>query len=134
MQTLLSINNLQAKIRFFVSSAELCHHFFSRAGALHRNNRYRMRSLFLSFLSKNIVSTKWRIYKGILQFGWSQTPEARKLGVLIVFFNFKVCKKNFLSRLKMEKKFCKEEKPIPVHGFYLRKSTVLNRIYTEIVV
>jgi hypothetical protein len=29
----------------------------------------------------------------------------------------------------MEKKFCKEEKPIPVHGFYLRKEIVLNRIY-----
>jgi hypothetical protein len=114
MQTLLSINNLQAKIRFFVSSAELCHHFFSRAGALHRNNRYRMRSLFLSFLSKNIVSTKWRIYKGILQFGWSQTPEARKLGVLIVFFNFK---KIFYRDLKWKKSFVKKKNPFQCMGF-----------------
>ena len=38
----------------------------------------------------------------------------------------------YISRLKVEKKFCKKEKPIPV--FFLRKAIVLNRIYTEIVV
>jgi hypothetical protein len=68
-------------------------------------------------------------------FGWSQTSEARNFarlqGMRIVFFNSKF-EKNIISRLKVEKKFCKGEKPIPV-GFF-RKAIVLNRIYTEIVV
>ena len=31
----------------------------------HRNNRYTVECVLLSFFSENFVSTKWRIYKGI---------------------------------------------------------------------
>ena len=72
-------------------------------------------------------------------FGWSKTSEARNFarlqGVRIVFSTAKF-EKNFIWRLKMEKKFCKEEKVSknPFQGDFLRKAIVLNRIYTEIVV
>jgi hypothetical protein len=72
-------------------------------------------------------------------FGWSQTPEARNFarlqGVRIVFSTEKFAK-NFLSGLKMEKMFGKEEKVSknPFQWFFLRKAIVLNRIYAEIVV
>ena len=95
-------------------------------------------SVLLSFLSKKIVSTKLGIYKGILV-GPMQTPEARYFtrlqGVRIVFSTGKFAKK-FLSRLKMEKKFCKGEKVSknPFQWAFLRKAIVLYRIYTEIVV
>ena len=95
--------------------------------------------VLLSFLSKKIVSTKWRIFKGILV-GPMQTPEARyfvrlQLGVRIVFSTAKFAN-NILSRLKMEKKFCKGEKVSknPFQWAFLRKAIVLYRIYTEIVV
>jgi hypothetical protein len=56
-------------------------------------------------------------------------------GVRIVFSTEKFAKK-FISGLKMEKKFGKEEKVSknPFHWAFLRKAIVLNRIYEEIVV
>jgi hypothetical protein len=55
-------------------------------------------------------------------------------GVRIVFSTEKFAK-TFISGLKMEKKFGKEEKMSknPFQWLFLRK-TVLNRIYAEIVV
>ena len=72
-------------------------------------------------------------------FGWSQTPEAgnfaRLQGVRIVLSTEKFARK-FISGVKMERKFGKEEK-VSKNQFqwaFLRKAIVLNGIYAEIVV
>ena len=89
--------------------------------------------VLLSFLSKNVVSTKWRIYKGILA-----CPRLLRQGISrgcrecanCCFFN--KFAKTIISRLKVEKSFLKEKNPF--QWDFLRKAIVLNRIYTEIVV
>ena len=74
----------------------------------HRNNRYRM--VLLSFLSKQFVSTKWRIYKGILASPriLRQEISRRLQGVRIVFFN-KVCQKILYEDLKWKKDLKREK-------------------------
>jgi hypothetical protein len=66
----------------------------------------------------------------------SQTPEAGNFaqlqGVRIVFSTEQFAK-NFISGLKTENKFGKEEK-VSKKWAFLRKAIVLNRIYAEIVV
>jgi hypothetical protein len=66
--------------------------------------------VLLSFLSKKIVSTKWRI-EIKRHFGWSQTPEARisrGCRECELFFSTEKFAKNFISGLyKMKKKFGK---------------------------
>jgi hypothetical protein len=88
--------------------------------------------VILSFFSKNFVSTKWRIYKGILA-----SPRLLRQGIsrgcreCELIFSTKFLK-TIISGLEVEKKILKEKKPIPV--VFVRKAIVLNRIYTEIVV
>jgi hypothetical protein len=128
--TSISIDNLQAKIRFFASSAKLYHYFFSRAGALHRNNRYRMRSLLpYLFSAKNLSPQNGGFIRAFCNLVGPRLLRQGSWECELFFFKLQSLRKNFISRLKMEKKFCKEENPIPVHGFYLRKEIVLNRIY-----
>ena len=72
---------------------------FLRLNAPHRNNRYRIECVLLSFFSENFVSTKWRIYKGI--FGSSRLlregiSRGREEGT--VFF----CQTKFTKRYKFE--------------------------------
>ena len=56
---------------------------------------------------------------------------ARLRGVRTDWFFSKKFAKTIISRLEVEKKFFKAEKPIPV-GFFTKSNTVvLNRIYTE---
>ena len=93
--------------------------------------------VLLSFLSKKIVSTKWRIEKGILV-----GPRLLRQGIsrgcreCELIFSTEKFAKNIISGLKMEKKFGKEEKVSknPFQWDFLRKAIVLNRIYAEIVV
>jgi hypothetical protein len=67
--------------------------------------------VLLSLLSKKIVCTKWPIQKGILVGPrlLRQRNFARLQGVRIVFSTERFAK-NFISGLKMEKNFGKEEK------------------------
>jgi hypothetical protein len=69
--------------------------------------------VLLSFLSKEIVSTKWRIEKGILV-----GPRLPRQGIsrgcreCELFFSTEKFAKNFISGLKMEKKFGKRRKSV----------------------
>ena len=80
--------------------------------------------VLLSLLSKKFVSTKWRIQKGILVGPrlLRQRNFARLQGVRIVFSTERFAK-NFISGLKMEKKFGKEEKVSknPFQWFFYEK-------------
>ena len=84
--------------------------------------------MLLSFLSKNFVSTKWRIYKGILA-----SPRLQQQGIsrgcreCELFFQQRLQKKLYRD-LKWKKKFCKEEKPIPV-GFFTKSNSSEQNIY-----
>jgi hypothetical protein len=64
--------------------------------------------VLLSFLSKNFVSTKWRIYKGFWLVPDSCGKEFHAVaGSANCFFSTKFAK-TIISRLKVEKKFFKE--------------------------
>ena len=82
--------------------------------------------VLLSFLSKNFVSTKWRIYKGILtssrllRHGISRGCRAN------CFFQQSL-QKNLYRDLRWKKSFVKEKNPF-LWGF-LGKAIVLNRTY-----
>jgi hypothetical protein len=73
------------------------------AGIPHRNKD--IECVLLSFLSEKFVSTKWRIYKGILV-----GPRLMRRGIsrgcrdCELFFSTAKFAKIFISRLKMEKK------------------------------
>jgi hypothetical protein len=88
--------------------------------------------VLLSFLSKNFVSTKWRIYKGILASSrllwWVISRVCRECEL---FFSTKFEKKQLYRDWKW-KKFFKGENPIPV-GFwteYIQKSSFENTFST----
>jgi hypothetical protein len=90
-----------------------------------------------SFLRKKIVSTKWRIEKGILvgpRLLWQGI--SRGCRECELFFQLKSLQKILYRDLKWKKKLCKEEKVSknPFQWAFLRKAIVLNRIYAEIVV
>ena len=73
--------------------------------------------VLLSFLSKKIVSTKWRIYKGILV-----GPRLLRQGIsrgcrkCELFFSTAKFAKIFISRLKIEKSFTKKKKCLNTHS------------------
>ena len=80
--------------------------------------------VLLSFLSKKFVSTKWRIYKGILV---SPVDSYRKefravAGSANCFFQQSLQKKLYRD-LKWKNRFVKEK--IPFQWFFLRKAIVL---------
>jgi hypothetical protein len=91
----------------------------------------------LSLLSKNFVSTKWRIYKAFWLVPDSCVKEFRAVaGRANWFFFKKVCKNNYIEIWSGKKTFFKGEKVSrnQFPWFFLRKTIVLNRTYIEIVV
>jgi hypothetical protein len=104
---------------------DLCLFLYCRR---HRNNRYRMR--LLSFLSKKVVSTNWRIYKGVLVGPRLKGKEFRAVsGSANCFFQLQNLKKNLYRDLKRKKSFVKEGNPS--QWALLRKAMILGTEYMQ---